>query len=100
MLLIEAEGLEERAAPKRDRALQKAEEAKIALDLDEKTQRLVKCAQEKGASSWLSALLLKRMGYSINKQEFRDAISLRYGWTISDMPSYCACGKKIPLITS
>ena len=72
----------------------KAEEAEIALDLDEKTQRLVKCAQEKGASSWLSALPLKRMGYSINKQEFRDAISLRYGWTISDMPSYCACGKK------
>ena len=54
----------------------------------------MKCAQEKGASSWLSALPLKKLGYSINKQEFRDAVFLRYGWKIVDMPAFCGCGKE------
>ena len=54
----------------------------------------MKCAQEKRASSWLSALPLKRLGYAINKQEFRDAVCLRYGWKISDMPAHCACGAR------
>ena len=70
------------------------EEAAIAIQLDEKSKRLLKCAQEKGASAWLSALPLKRLGYTINKQEFRDAVALRYGWSVPEMPDYCACGKK------
>ena len=71
-----------------------AEEAEIALALDEKGGRLLKCAQEKGASSWLSALPLKRLGYAINKQEFMDAVCLRYRWKISDMPAHCAYGAR------
>ena len=51
-------------------------------------------ASEKGASSWLSALPLKKLGYVINKQEFRDAICLRYGWKIPNTPIYCGCGQK------
>ena len=70
------------------------EEAAIAIQLDEKSKRLLKCAQEKGASAWLSALPLKRLGYTINKQEFRDGVALRYGWSVPEMPDYCACGKK------
>ena len=34
------------------------------------------------------------MGYTLNKREFVDAISLRYGWPIKVMPNYCACGDK------
>ena len=56
--------------------------------------RYLKTAQEKGASSWLSVLPLKNLGYSLNKQEFRDAIKLRYGWPIPDMPTHCGCGKR------
>ena len=52
------------------------------------------CASEKGASSWLSALPLKKLGYVLNKQDFRDAICLRYGWQIPRTPAYCGCGKK------
>jgi len=35
---------------------------------------------EKGASSWLSALTVKDTGYALNKQEFMDAVCMRYGW--------------------
>merc|ERR1712240_690758 len=55
---------------------------------------MVELAQEKGASSWLSALPIKALGYVLNKQEFRDSICLRYGWSIPDTPAYCQCGKK------
>lgn len=69
-----------------------AEEVEIANALDEKGRRLLKCAQEKGASSWLSVLPLKRLGYTVNKQEFRDSVYLRYGWKIPDLPAHCVCG--------
>ena len=65
----------------------------VAEGLDEKSKRLLLCAQEKGASSWLSALPLKCFGYVVNKREFRDAICLRYGWRVSDMPAHCGCGQ-------
>ena len=28
----------------------------------------------------------------LNKQEFRDSISLRYNWHIDNVPNYCGCG--------
>ena len=34
------------------------------------------------------------MGYVVNKLEFRDAICLRYGWKIVQMPAHCACGAR------
>ena len=71
---------------------QKALELKI--DMTDTEIRYFETAQEKGASSWLSALPLKRMGYTLNKQEFRDAICLRYGWEIKGVPKDCSCGSK------
>ena len=70
----------------------KAEVSAIAATMDEKQAKLFECAREKGASSWLSALPLKRLGYVLNKQEFRDAICLRYGWHIPKTPAHCGCG--------
>ena len=63
-------------AAERERALI-AKREEIAAVLDTKGRRLLKCAQEKGASSWLSALPLLRFGYTLNKQEFRDMLCLR-----------------------
>ena len=51
-------------------------------------------AQEKGTSSWLSCSPIKSYGHSLNKREFVDAVSLRYGWPIRDTPKICACGVK------
>ena len=61
---------------------------------DEKLKRSIELASEKGAGAWLSALPLQAMGYTLNKQEFRDSVYLRYGWRIPNTPSFCACSKK------
>ena len=58
---------------------------KLAMDL----------AMEKGASSWLSVLPIEEFGFLLHKGAFRDAIALRYGWHISNMPKECVCGKKL-----
>ena len=61
---------------------------------DPMLKRCMEFNKEKGAGSWLTALPLKDQGYCLNKQEFRDAVSLRYGWRIPNTPQYCGCGKK------
>jgi hypothetical protein len=65
----------------------------ISETLSDRERRAFLTAQEKGASSWLSALPIKSLGYSLNKQEFRDAVCLRYGWKVKDTPNHCVCGE-------
>ena len=48
--------------------------------------------QEPGSSYWLNTLPLEDHNYTLNKQEFWDAIRLRYNWPIPNLPSRCACG--------
>ena len=72
----------------------KTEVEDISDTLQDKQRKLFLCAGEKGASAWLSALPLKKMGYTLNKQEFRDAVCLRYGWQIPETPLYCGCGTR------
>ena len=62
--------------------------------LNVSTKRVLEMAKEKGASSWLTTLPLDWLGYTLNRQEFRDSIALRYNWKIKDMPEYCGCGKE------
>ena len=35
----------------------------------------------------------QRQGFTLNKGEFRDAISLRYDKTLRGLPSKCSCGQ-------
>ena len=42
---------------------------------------------------WLTSLPLKEMGFNLHKREFRDGLSLRYDWSITDIPSTCLCGE-------
>ena len=48
-------------------------------------------SQEKGASIWLTAVPIDHHGFALHKSAFRDALSLRYDWPLSNQPSYCAC---------
>ena len=57
------------------------------------SQQLIKGAMEKGASSWLSALPIKAIGYAQNKQEFTDTICMRYGWKVKGITIDYACGE-------
>ena len=65
----------------------------VLEEVDQRTRRNVELATKKGASSWLTALPLKAVGYTLNKQEFHDSVCLRYGWPIHKTPKYCACGR-------
>ncbi len=60
-----------------------------------KLKRQLDLLSEKGASSWLTSLPLKECGYLLNKQEFQDAISLRYNLSLStaNRSGYCVCGQ-------
>ena len=62
--------------------------------LDQVTRRAVSLAREKGSSSWLQVLVLKEYNFCLNKSEFRDALNLRYGRVIEDLPSSCPCGQR------
>ena len=56
-------------------------------------QRCFDQAREKGSSSWLSALPIADHGFHLNKEEFRDALCLRYDWSLTNVPQHCNCGK-------
>ena len=66
----------------------------ILTHCTEDMKRDIQLAQEKGAGSWLTALPIKALGYTLNKQEFKDSIHLRYGWKIPNTPNFCHCNKK------
>ena len=57
------------------------------------SKRALLAAREKGASSWLNTLPLQQYGYTLNKEEFRDSVCLRYSWWIPNTPITCGCGK-------
>ena len=46
--------------------------------LNEKMRRIVLLGSEKGASTWLTSLPLKSYGFRLNKQQFQDALCMRY----------------------
>ena len=56
-------------------------------------QKCVNAAQEKGVSSWLSALPITRHGFALHKGDFRDALAMRYSWPLQRCPQNCACGQ-------
>ena len=58
------------------------------------TLKAVQDAKMPGASSWLGVLPLAEVGFALNKGEFRDALSLRYGRPLKGLPAMCLCGQK------
>ena len=83
---------ERMADQKKERKQKKNNLEEIMAGMDAKSVRLFRATQEKGASAWLSAMPIKRLGYTVNNQEFRDGVCLRYGWRVENMPSICGCG--------
>lgn len=59
----------------------------IMAELSEQGKPMVNLASEKGESSWLTSLPLKEFRYILKKQQFADALALRYNLNMKD------CGK-------
>ena len=54
--------------------------------------RQVTQARNKGASSWLNAILFEEQGLVLNKQEFRYSLRLRYNLPFHGLHHACPCG--------
>jgi hypothetical protein len=93
---IKASKIKQELRTQRDSACRE-KASKINELLPQDGQRALQSAQEKGASFLVSALPLKRYGFSLSKSEFRDQILMRYRWPIPDLPVTCACGKAFNL---
>jgi len=65
----------------------------IRPSLSHEQQLLVAVAGEKGVSSWLSTPPTFEHNTVLSKSDFKDAISLRYGLPLADLPTKCVCGK-------
>jgi hypothetical protein len=52
----------------------------------------LKACSEKGSSSWVTAVPSYDHGTILHKGEFTDAVCIRYGWTLANLPTTCACG--------
>ena len=63
------------------------------LSLPDHLSKATELVRDKGSSSWLIAMPLEKYGFSLTKSEFRDAISLRYGWMPERMPLTCVCSE-------
>ena len=53
----------------------------------------VSLASEKGASVWLTTLPLKSHGFRLSKQQFWDALCMRYDLKLKDVSRACQCGE-------
>ena len=66
----------------------KSRKTTINSDLNKNQIRSVDLAIEKGASSCLNTMSLKRYHFDLTKSELRDGIGLRYGWDPVMTPYY------------
>ena len=65
----------------------------IENSLEPNTLKAVQQAKETGASSWLNVIPLEEHNFTLNKGEFRDALSIRYSKNLRGLPSKCPCGQ-------
>ena len=61
----------------------------ILAEMTSESQQLIKGTMETGASSWLSALPIKAIGYALNKQEFR--CNLHEIWMEGERHTHSLC---------
>ena len=71
------------------------EVASISEDLTPGQRLLTEIAMEKGISSWLTVAPSYENSTVLNKSDFRDALSIRYGFELTDIPDRCVCGAEL-----
>ena len=74
-------------------SITKVKAQEVYAKLSQPLQRAIDLNSKKGSSSWLTVLPFHDQGFHLNKCEFWDAIHLRYGWTLPNIPDHCVCGE-------
>ena len=69
----------------------------ILENASEELKRALQAASEKGASSWVTAIPSFDHGTVLHKGEFTDAVYIRYGWNLLNLPLKCACGVSLDI---
>ena len=82
-----AKALKKKKSEIKEDKLRKADE-----QLPLTAKHVIEQTRDKGASSWLNALPIEDMDFSLNKEEFQDALRLRYNIKLENLPSKCFCG--------
>ena len=77
--------------------MQKAKLEQLLLEAPEVLKSAMKNTVEKGASSWVTATPLYDHNTVLHKGDFVDAMYMRYGWTLPDLPLKCPCGASFSL---
>ena len=81
----------------KEREMKQKEQLKSILDSEDLTEmerKKIEICQEPGPSNWLTALPLREAGFSLNKQESREALAIRYNISIKRLSETCACGSE------
>ena len=73
---------------------QKLKNEGIKAAQNPRMKRTLEQLAEPGASSWLGALPIQSQGFNLTKNEFHDALALRYNMSIKNLPSKCPCGQR------
>ena len=60
---------------------------KLRSTFSDEQKRLNELNRERGASSWLTTIPISEKRYDLTKQFFWDLIRIRYGWTLTRLPS-------------
>ena len=74
---------------KRDHQSSSSSQLKASLPPD--LQRAMDLSMEKDTSNWLTVLPVDEFGFTLHKGAFRDALALRYGWSLHHIPHTCPC---------
>ena len=89
---LEEEAIKAIKVRKDERIMQLQDEISELLSPD--MHKLIALSAEKGASIWLTSLPLKDCGFRLGKQEFEDALCMRYDLQMKDVPKTCTCGSQ------
>ena len=73
-------------------AMHRTQLSELAPALSGPQRVLLETSRDAGVGSWLTAEPLASCGFVLNKSAFRDAVAIRYGWPLDELPSSCVCG--------
>ena len=75
------------------RASEKKAVQTVVSNMSASEQRRHEELSARGASTWITTLPLQEHGFVLNKQEWWDAMAMRYGFELEGVPPTCGCGK-------